>query len=167
MHAWDVFLEAATPDAIIARRLGAVLGVSPGSIHVIDQIEPTLDPPTGATALVERSVVRGDARRHLTVYLQDEGLTVRARSRSTTLRLLRDLARRLGTSIFVGDGELDPSGFLRIRPDGAVEAVAVDDERLDKAGFFSVLSSKRLEDEDLSARQSDEQVYRPSTPPGR
>jgi hypothetical protein len=163
MHAWDLFLEAETPDAQIAQGLGAALGVSPQSVHIIDRIEPDLDVPAGTTALVERSAIRGDAHRHLTLYLQDEGLIGRTKTRPETIRLLRDLAQRLGTSIFVGDGELDPSGFLRIRPDGAVEAVAVDDEQLDAAGFFSVLSDRAPIGDDLLTARSGELTHRPST----
>lgn len=166
MHAWDVFTEAAPDDAMIEHELAAILGVSPESVHVIDQIEPNLDVPTGVAALVERSALRGDARRQLTVYLQDEGLIASTATRSVTIRLLRDLAQRLGTPVFVGDGELDPSGFLRIRADGSIEAVTVNNERLDEEDFFSVVSNEPLTDHRRLAGPAGEQ-HRPSASSGR
>jgi hypothetical protein len=156
MHAWDVFIQGVPADAVIEQALAAILGVPPGSVRVLDQIEPDLDVPTGTTALVERSAVRGDAHRHLTVYLQDEDLIARTATRSTSIRLLQDLARRLESPVFVGDGELDPSGFLRIRPDGSIETVTVDDEWLDEAGVFTVLTDAPRSDHHLLATPSGE-----------
>jgi hypothetical protein len=156
MHAWDVFIEGAPADDLIEQALAAILGVSPDSVRLLEQIEPSLEVPTGTVALVECSAVRGDAHRHLTVYLQDERLIARTATRLTTIRLLRDLARRLESPVFVGDGELDPSGFLRIRPDGSIETVTVDDERLDEAGIFTVLTDAPLSDHHLLLTPSGE-----------
>lgn len=127
MHAWDVLVEQdLTDDAAIEDALAAVLEVAPKSVRVIDEITPSLAVSAGTMALVERRHLSGDARLQLTVYLQDTELIARTSSRRVTLMLLKELAARLETSLFVGDGGPDPTGFLLIRPNGQLEPIALD-----------------------------------------
>jgi hypothetical protein len=143
MHLMDVLLENETNDAAIEHALAGVLDVPPDSVHVLDRLEPGSVVAEGATALVERRPVRGDAALRLTVILQDDGLIARTAPRRVELGLLKGLAARLRTAVLTDDGALDPSGFLRLHPDGTVEAVVLDDARLDEEGYVSTRSERQ------------------------
>lgn len=143
MHLMDVLIETEANDAAIEQALAGVLDVLPGSVQVLDRLEPGLAVVEGTTALVERRPVRGDAALRLTVILQDDGLIARTAPRRVEMRLLKELVARLGTAQLTDDGALDPSGFLRFHPDGTVEAMSLDDARLDEDGYVSVRSDRQ------------------------
>ncbi len=143
MHLMDVLIENDANDAAIEQALAGILDVPPGTVHVLDRLEPGAVAAAGTTALVERRPVRGDAALRLTVILQDDGLIARTAPRRVELGLLKALAARLHTAVLTDDGALDPSGFLRFHPDGTVEAVILDDARLDEDGYVSARSDRQ------------------------
>ena len=125
-------------DNLIAEALASTFGAPVDRVRVVDDAlaEPAQS-LVGIGILVERRPMRSAARLALDVYLVDDRVEQRAGSVPDTERV-QQLARYLSTSILTDDGDLDPSTYLRVAPDGEVGRVHLDDERLDD-GMVAVL----------------------------
>jgi hypothetical protein len=137
----DLLVEHDPGDRELARVLAEVFAVAPDTVHIIDGIEHPLGPiRPDATLLVERRQVRGEAALHLQISLLHPDAERMVQTRSATLQMLKQLANRLGGTVITDDEGLDPSAFLAVRPEGEVEAVALDIDRLDEQRYVSVVS---------------------------
>ncbi len=134
-----LLLEQARQDGALAVALAAVFDTSVDRVRIVDDAIDELDSASSGTAVIaERRPLRGGAHLAADVYLVDTSVERRA-ARSPDIEMVRQLAQHLDTAILTDDDGLDPSSFRRVAPDGSVEPVHLDDERLDE-GVVAVTS---------------------------
>lgn len=136
-----LLVEKPVRDTEIVGALASVFGTLVERVRVLDDVMvAATSETTGATILVERRPMRGGASLALDVYLLDDaieqGVTVIG-----DIALVRGLAGHLNTPIFMDDDDLDPSSYRRVGPDGSVEPVRLDDERLEEGSVVVIQSN--------------------------
>jgi hypothetical protein len=133
-----LLIEQARHDSAIAEALAATFGTLVDRVWIVDDAVGEQGPPCDRTdILAERRPMSGSAELVVDVYLVDTAVERRAAT-TDDVELVRMLARCLDTAILTDNDDLDPSGFLRVGPDGSVESVHLDDDQLDE-GIVAVV----------------------------
>ena len=127
-----LLIEQTRHDGALGEALAAVFDTSVDRVRIENDVIGEQGSLSDDIAiLVERRPLSGSASLAVDVYLADAILERRATS-VQDVELVRELAQHLDTAILTDDDDLDPSGFQRVRPNGLVEPVHLDDERLDE-----------------------------------
>lgn len=127
-----LLIEQARHDGAIGKALAVTFGTSAERVRIVDDAigEPGM-PFEGLDIVAERRPLGGSAQLVVDVYLVNSSVEQCA-AITPDIELIRKLAQDLQTAILTDDDRLDPSGYRRVTPDGSVESVHLDDERLDE-----------------------------------
>ena len=128
----DILLNVAVEPEVLRRAVAQVLGCPMAQVRHLDAGSLTLavGRAVDGAVLLETTPTEGDFALRVTVYIRDETLLARLRSRAATSEAVTHLASLLEVRCLIADDELDPYRWVLITPEGAVQVV-----RLDAAEF--------------------------------
>lgn len=118
----DAWVDAARLRAAVAD----VIGVAEADLAVVDDEVGILAVPESARVLLERTRQYRAFPSQILAILRDPDLARRYEHGDTARGAVLDLAGRLGQTILVDHGPIEPWELLRVRPDGVEDIVAVE-----------------------------------------
>lgn len=138
----DVLLSRLVNPPRLARALRAAFAVPARVVAVVDDIEAgaTTTQP-GARVLAQRTIRGGEFPTQVSIFLRDPEVERRATQPTQKLRTIRRLGTELECDCLVSDDNADPYTALRVRRTGELEQVELDQERLDEAGEYVVVTA--------------------------
>ncbi len=135
----ELLLDRRVPDRILARALADALGIPETSMRVVEDVADAPATADGATLLlVDRTGLTGDFPLQLSLYVRDADLARRIEPPAARLASVVRLCQLLDCTALLPDDSLNPFSWLRVRPSGAVDAVTLDPDRLDRDEFVVV-----------------------------
>ncbi|MBI4493029.1 MAG: hypothetical protein HY690_09570 [Chloroflexi bacterium] len=130
----------------LAAALGRVFGIPPQRVAVVDEleeIEARMRPD--AHLLVQRTPLRGEFKAQLSVFVRDPEAERQVTALEPTLARVRALCAQLAVDCLLSDDSLSPLTSLRVRRDGTVERVTLDDDCLERDEYV-VAEARALEE---------------------
>ena len=124
---WRTLLVDAWVDAARLRAAAAgAIGVPEADVAVVDDETGLLALPASVRVVLERTRQCRDFPSQILAVLRDPDLERRYADDDAARRVMADLAGRLGQTILVDHGPIEPWELLRVRPDGVEDVVTIE-----------------------------------------
>jgi hypothetical protein len=144
---WQDLLIDRWIDAEVLRAASAeAFGVAEASVAVTDTTEQLLATPDSVTIILERAREYRDFPLQVMVVLRDDALVERHDGFDGVFNVSRVMARKLGASVLFAEGPVSPSEWVRVRPSGDVDIVALDSDDGDEVDSYFVFSSRPFDE---------------------
>ncbi len=129
----ELLLDRPVSDESLVRALSVALGLPEESIRVLDDVAKAPDVTAcEPRLLVERSALPGDFPLQIGLYVRDAELEPRLQPQSERLARVKRLCGLLDAAGLLSDESPSPFFWLRVHPTGAVDAVTLDADHLDR-----------------------------------
>lgn len=137
---WQDLLLDRWVDEAELRAAAATAFLAPiSAVTVTDDAEQLAATTPSARVILERVRQYRDFPLQILVAICDDELVQRLDGFDGVLRVVRELAGHLHTTVLFAEGPLTPSEWVRVRPTGDVDVVSLDvDETSDVDSFFVV-----------------------------
>lgn len=154
---WRTLLVDDWVDAALLRSsAAAAIGVPEAEVAVVDDELGLLAVPESVTVLLERTRQYRELPLQILAILRDPDLERRYEDIDAARRAVVRLAGRVGRTVLVDHGPIEPWELLRVRPDGVEDIVTVEWEETDDVDSAVVIGARSLPEswEDPAARVS-------------
>jgi hypothetical protein len=142
---WRTLLVDAWVDAARLREAAAdAIGVPEADVTVVDDEAGLLAVPETVTVMLERTRQYRDFPSQVLAVLRDPDLERRYTDDDAARRVVAELAGRLGQTILVDHGPIEPWELLRVRPDGVEDIVTVEWEETGDVDSAVVVRERSL-----------------------
>lgn len=163
----EIAIGREIPDGELVRVFAAAFGVEPAAVRVADgflgatdeEIDRILDrqlqePQDDRMRMrLERSHTSGDFPLSVEVAFYDDGLGALVAGDDRATAMYRRIARDFDAGLLVDDGDVNPSSYRLVTPDGKITPVHIDTDRLDDGALVIVKPVSPGIQRDLLARR--------------
>jgi hypothetical protein len=134
----SIFLDGWVDAEVLTQAFAQAIGVPARDVAVVDEPQGLLAVPEHVRLILERDRRGGAFPTLIVAVLRDPALERRLDGFPETLTVIADVARRLGRTVAVDDGPIEPWEAVRVRPNGVADIVGLDSDDRDDASYHVV-----------------------------
>lgn len=147
----DLFVDDWVDAARLRSAVAATLGVPEADVAVVDDEAGLLAMPESVRVVFERTRQYREFPLQILAILRDPDLERRYDDDDAARRAMAELAGRLGRTILVDHGPVEPWESLRVRPDGVEDIVTVEWEETGEVDSAVVIGARPLPEPHVEA----------------
>lgn len=142
---WRTLLVDDWVDAALLRSsAAAAIGVPEADVAVVDDELGLLDVPESVAVLLERTRQSRELPLQILAILRGPTLERRYEDMDAARRAVVRFAGRVGRTVLVDHGPIEPWELLRVRPDGVEDIVTVEWEETDDVDSAVIVGARPL-----------------------